>query len=74
MQHFEVRHDALERILQETGHHLATLPKGYGFALFLFNFGPEGATFYISNAQREDMIRLLEEFIERVRKEGGGNE
>ena len=71
MQNFEVRNDALERILRETDHQLAILPKGYGFALFLFNFGPEGATFYISNAQREDIVRLLEDFIERVE---GANE
>lgn len=36
-----------------------------GFALFLFEFGEEGACFYISDAQRADMLKVLLEFIER---------
>jgi hypothetical protein len=39
-----------------------------GFALFLFEFGDGGATFYISDAQRADMVSVLEEFIAREKK------
>lgn len=39
-----------------------------GFALLLFQFGepPQPAT-WISNAEREDMIRAVEEWLERVK-------
>jgi hypothetical protein len=39
-------------------------PKGFGFALQLFEFKGE-AFFYFSNANREDMIKALREFINR---------
>jgi hypothetical protein len=40
-----------------------------GFCLILFSFeGPELT--YMSNASREDVIRMLEEFIRHARKEG----
>ena len=40
--------------------------KRYGFTLFLFSFeGPELA--YISNAQRKDMIKAVEEWLQRQR-------
>jgi hypothetical protein len=43
----------------------------YGFALMLFSFeGPEFT--YISNADRDDMIRVLEEFIAKC-KSGGAS-
>lgn len=40
----------------------------YGFALLLFEFGdpPEPAT-WISNGNREDMIRAVEEWLEKAR-------
>jgi hypothetical protein len=39
-----------------------------GFALFLFEFDPGDAMFWISNAQRPDMQRAMREFL---RREGG---
>jgi hypothetical protein len=42
-------------------------PKGYGFALLLFSFRGEELT-WISNAKREDMIRLMEEMLERWKR------
>lgn len=39
----------------------------YGFCLMLFSFeGPEFT--YVSNSNREDTIRMLEEFIARAKK------
>jgi len=35
----------------------------YGFCLFMFQFGEGGFTNYISNANREDMLATLKEFI-----------
>lgn len=42
------------------------LPEGWGFNLLLFNFGPDGLMFYISNAQRETMIKAMEEFLQKA--------
>ena len=39
------------------------LPKGYGFALLIFDFGPDGFMSWMSNAEREDMVRAMKEFI-----------
>lgn len=39
--------------------------KKMGFGLFLFDFGPGGAMFWMSNADRQDMSRLLREFLSR---------
>lgn len=42
------------------------LPKGYGFALLVFKFGKAGTTNYISNAEREDMVKALRECADRI--------
>ena len=39
----------------------------YGFALLLFSFTGEELT-WISNAERADMIRLIEELLERWKR------
>lgn len=49
---------------------LATLiddevPEGMGFAVFLFDFGPKGALFYLSSAERRDVVSVLKEWIAR---------
>lgn len=63
---YEVRNAVIENQLREIGATIApTLPHGWGFALFLFSFGEGGSTFYISNANRSDMLRMLEEFQAR---------
>lgn len=50
---------------------LATMIKkqipGYGFALFVFEFHKPGIGNYISNAQRQDMIKSLEETLARLK-------
>ena len=43
----------------------SALPKGLGFALFVFNFGDGGHLAYMSNAQREDMIKAVKEWLAR---------
>lgn len=40
-----------------------SLPAGWGFGLFLFTYGPGGTMFWISSAQRSDMINALSEWI-----------
>lgn len=41
----------------------SALPPGWGFALLLFTFGEGGTMTWISNAEREDMLKSLQEFI-----------
>lgn len=47
------------------------MPKGFGFALCLFSFhGPEFT--YISNAQRADMVRALDELVAKLKRGEAG--
>lgn len=46
--------------------------EGRGFALFVFDFGPDGTMNWLSNAQRDDMIAALREFI--AAQEGNAHE
>lgn len=66
---YEVRDEQAETVLNDIGQRLkAMMPEGYGFNLLLFTFGEGGNMFYISNAQREDMIRAMQEFIAKFRE------
>ena len=40
---------------------------GMGFALFVFEFNEPGISNYISNADRDSMIKALEETLERFK-------
>lgn len=63
---FEVRNEKIEGSLREVGRAIAgELPEGWGFCLFIFDFAPKGSLFFLSTAERADMLKLLEEFIER---------
>lgn len=64
---YEVHHAGAERQLKEIGNTLKNaMPPGFGFALFIFEYGDEvdhGSVFYLSSADRGDMVKLLKEFI-----------
>jgi len=71
----DARANALERQLTPELQRLARLtiqniPKGWGFATVLFPFSDTRgeALLYISNAQRDDIVRVMTEFIH---KQGG---
>ena len=74
---FEVVNEGVTEMMRGIGERIhgaiadAGMGGKMGFALFIFDFGEAGATFYMADAQRDDMLRLLEEFIERQRKEQG---
>lgn len=60
--------DALAKGIDEIVNAGATKPEDkLGFALLMFPFGekPDGRINYISNAQREDMLVAMKEFISR---------
>lgn len=40
------------------------LPDGWGFALLVFTFGG-GTMTYISNADRQDMLKAMQEFLQK---------
>lgn len=42
------------------------LPVGVGFALMVFDFGDKGSFAWISNADRDDMLLALREFIQKA--------
>lgn len=55
--------------LQAVGRDIAAkLPDNHGFICLTFPFGddPGGRTQYISNAKREDAIKLIKEFLFRI--------
>lgn len=57
---------AIRPILQALGQHIGTVvPDGWGFNLLMFQFGEGGSLFYISNAQREDVLATMKEFIRK---------
>lgn len=43
----------------------SVLPDGWGFNLLLFTYGEGGSLFYISSAERSDVIALMREYIKR---------
>jgi hypothetical protein len=44
-----------------------SIPEGVGFCLTLFTFGDGGWFTYVSNAERGDMMRALEELLRKLR-------
>ena len=53
-------------LLQDLGRLIGgMLPTGWGFTLLMFTFGAGGSLFYISNAQREDVLNTMREFLQR---------
>lgn len=44
------------------------LPPGVGFTLFLFDYGQDGHLAYISTAEREDMVKVVREWLEKMEK------
>jgi len=43
-------------------------PKPMGFALIVFEFNEPGIANYVSNGERESMIKALKETVERLEK------
>jgi hypothetical protein len=43
------------------------MPPGFGFALLIFGYDNHDM-FYLSSARREDMVRAMQEFIEKFRE------
>jgi hypothetical protein len=67
---YEIHDPDMKAILNELGRSIGDrLPPGWGMCLLLFEFNGE-ATFYISNARRQDMIKALQEFVRNQKQRG----
>ena len=52
------------------------LPEGFGFALLTFKFNTEPDTsnlMYVSNANRADIVKAMEEWIEKTKNSFGND-
>lgn len=56
----------MEKTLKDIGGRIADgLPAGWGFLLMLFEYGAGGSLFYLSSADRADMLTAIAEFMKR---------
>lgn len=64
---YSVRNTEIEQKMKELAIRLKSeMPEGWGFTLLIFEFGGPGTSlFYISSAEREDMMNVMREFINR---------
>lgn len=66
---FQVRDETAETVLRDIGRIIKdALPPHLGFTLLIYDYGEGGNMFYLSSAQREDMINSMKEFIEKQSK------
>lgn len=64
---YQVRNAEIEQKLRGIAGVIAeTLPEGWGFTLLIHDFNKaDGSLFYMSNGQRGDVIKTMQEFIDR---------
>lgn len=49
------------------------LPTGFGFVVLSFVFGNPGQMMYVSNANREDIVQAMKEWIEKTENNYGND-
>lgn len=49
------------------------LPDNFGFVVLAFKFNGKGEMIYVSNANREDVVKSMEEFIEKTENSYGND-
>ena len=49
------------------------LPEGFGFVVLAFKFNEKGQMIYTSNANREDVVEAMKEFIEKTKNNYGND-
>ena len=52
-----------------------SLPEGYGFTLLTYKFGeePNNEMIYVSNSNREDVVKAMKEWIEKTENNFGND-
>jgi hypothetical protein len=69
---YKIFNEEIEFKLKELSDALGgSLPPNWGFTLLLYDFnaGASGSLFYASNGNREDIIKMMKEFIALDTKE-----
>ena len=66
---YAVRDPEIETKMREIADRITVALEGMnvGFALFLVEFKADGALFYISSAQRDDLVPVIEQWCARQR-------
>lgn len=49
------------------------LPENWGFIVLAFKFNEKGEMIYVSNADREDVVESMKEFIEKTENSYGND-
>lgn len=63
---FEVENEKIKATLNQiAGKVGGALDKGWGFLLMLFEYGEGGSMFYISSAERGDVMKMTQEWIDK---------
>lgn len=60
----------LQRIAEKVNNEL---PTGFGFVVLSFAFGNPGQMMYVSNANREDIVKAMKEWIEKTENNYGND-
>ena len=64
----------LKRYLKYIASLLQTqIPKDYGFIFMTYKHNSQGELMYVSNSNREDVVKCLEEFIEKTKNTYGND-
>jgi hypothetical protein len=61
-------------VMKAIGDLMANMLPGIGFALFLFDFNSNADGQYISNAQRPEMLSVMQKTIDRMKAKENQNE
>jgi hypothetical protein len=65
---FEVENAPIKATLNDIANRIGgAIPEGYGFLLMLMSYGVGGSLFYLSSAERENVIELVQEWINKQR-------
>lgn len=49
------------------------LPEGFGFVVLSFSFNKPGLMMYVSNANRDDIVQAMKEWIEKTENNYGND-
>lgn len=62
-----------KNVMQDLARHIESkIPnKKYGFILLVTEYGDNGRMHYVSNCQREDVVEVMKEFIEKTETDWG---
>lgn len=65
---YEINNPEVQAVMRKLAEKIGdVMPENYGFTLFIFGLNNQDL-FYISNADRESMIRTMQEFIQKYRE------